>query len=163
MAGPSGKKAAAGSLAGAGRPLAEADATARIERAAPRKRSDRRLETNRRRLYCGALGAGEFARRCPFRSGSATGAALSVRANLERGNPTEAKAALRDENHSRNPVPRRLISGMIIRQIFISPGHNYFGRHGQAPDNYPLVEVEQIDCVAGHGIRGDRFYDYRDD
>jgi MOSC domain-containing protein YiiM len=52
---------------------------------------------------------------------------------------------------------------MIIRQIFISPGHNYFGHHGQAPDNYPLVEVQEIDCVAGHGIRGDRFYDYRDD
>jgi MOSC domain-containing protein YiiM len=52
---------------------------------------------------------------------------------------------------------------MIIRQIFTSTGHNYFGRHGQAPEDYPLVEVRQIDCVAGHGIRGDRFYDYRDD
>jgi MOSC domain-containing protein YiiM len=52
---------------------------------------------------------------------------------------------------------------MIIRQLFISPGHNYFGHHGRAPDNFPLVEVSQIECVAGHGIRGDRFYDYRDD
>jgi MOSC domain-containing protein YiiM len=52
---------------------------------------------------------------------------------------------------------------MVIRQIFISSGHNYFGHHGRAPDNYPLVEVRQIECVAGHGIRGDRFYDYRDD
>ncbi|MEY2560542.1 MAG: hypothetical protein QOG51_957 [Verrucomicrobiota bacterium] len=51
---------------------------------------------------------------------------------------------------------------MLIRQIFISPGHNYFGHHGKPPDDYPLVEVEQIECVAGHGIRGDRFYDYRD-
>ena len=51
---------------------------------------------------------------------------------------------------------------MEIRQVFISPGHNYFGHHGRAPDNYPLVEVSQIECVAGHGIRGDRFYDYRD-
>ena len=51
---------------------------------------------------------------------------------------------------------------MLIRQIFISPGHNYFGHHGQAPDDYPLVEVASIECVAGHGIRGDRFYDYRD-
>jgi MOSC domain-containing protein YiiM len=51
---------------------------------------------------------------------------------------------------------------MLIRQIFISPGHNYFGHHGRAPDNYPLVEVPMIECVAGHGIRGDRFYDYRD-
>jgi MOSC domain-containing protein YiiM len=52
---------------------------------------------------------------------------------------------------------------MIIRQIFISPGHNYFGHHGRAPDDYPLQEVEQIECVAGHGIRGDRFYDYKHD
>lgn len=51
---------------------------------------------------------------------------------------------------------------MLIRQIFISPGHNYFGHHGKPPDDYPLVEVPRIDCVAGHGIRGDRFYDYRD-
>ena len=50
---------------------------------------------------------------------------------------------------------------MLIRQIFISPGHNYFGHHGKAPDDYPLVEVPRIECVAGHGIRGDRFYDYR--
>jgi MOSC domain-containing protein YiiM len=50
---------------------------------------------------------------------------------------------------------------VFIRQIFISPGHNYFGHHGKAPDDYPLVEVLRIDCVAGHGIRGDRFYDYR--
>src|SRR5437763_2807808 len=52
---------------------------------------------------------------------------------------------------------------MRIRQIFISPGHNYFGHHGKPPDDYTLVEVPRIQCVAGHGIRGDRFYDYRDD
>ena len=46
--------------------------------------------------------------------------------------------------------------------MFISSGHNYFGHHGQAPDDYPLVEVAEIECVAGHGIRGDRFYDYKD-
>ena len=34
--------------------------------------------------------------------------------------------------------PRR--SGpMIIEQIFISPGHNYFGHHGRPPDDFPLV------------------------
>ena len=51
---------------------------------------------------------------------------------------------------------------MLIRQIFISPGHNYFGHHGRRPDDYPLVEVQRIECVARRGIRGDRFYDYRD-
>ncbi len=52
---------------------------------------------------------------------------------------------------------------MQIRQIFISSGHNYFGHHGRAPDNFPLVEVPEIECVAGRGIKGDRFYDYKDD
>jgi MOSC domain-containing protein YiiM len=52
---------------------------------------------------------------------------------------------------------------MFIRQIFISSGHNYFGHHGRRPDDHPLVEVPRIECVAGRGIRGDRFYDYRDD
>jgi MOSC domain-containing protein YiiM len=51
---------------------------------------------------------------------------------------------------------------MLIRQIFISPGHNYFGHHGKPPEDFPLVEVPRIDCVASHGIRGDRFYDYKD-
>ena len=51
---------------------------------------------------------------------------------------------------------------MFIRQIFISPGHNYFGHHGKPPDDYPLVEVPRIECVAGHGIRGDRFYGFKE-
>ena len=51
---------------------------------------------------------------------------------------------------------------MLIRQIFVSAGHNYFGHHGQAPDDFPLIEVPRIECVAGRGIPGDRFFDYRD-
>lgn len=51
---------------------------------------------------------------------------------------------------------------MIIEQLFTSPGHNYFGHHGQAPDDFPLVPAESLECVAGRGIRGDRFFDYRD-
>ncbi len=54
------------------------------------------------------------------------------------------------------------IPRVIIRQMFISRGHNYFGHHGRTPDDYPLVEVSEMECVAGHGIRGDRFYDYKD-
>lgn len=49
---------------------------------------------------------------------------------------------------------------MVVRQIFISPGHNYFGHHGRSADDYPLLEVSSIECIAGRGIRGDRFYDY---
>jgi MOSC domain-containing protein YiiM len=52
---------------------------------------------------------------------------------------------------------------VLVRRLFISPGHNYFGHHGREADDYPLEEVESIECVAGRGIRGDRFYDYQQD
>jgi MOSC domain-containing protein YiiM len=50
-----------------------------------------------------------------------------------------------------------------ICHLYISIGHNFFGHHGREPDNYPASEVESIECVAGHGIRHDRFFDYRHD
>ncbi|HTX76149.1 MAG TPA: MOSC domain-containing protein [Terracidiphilus sp.] len=52
---------------------------------------------------------------------------------------------------------------MFIRNLFLSPGHNYFGHHGQEPGVHPLQEVTEIECVAGRGIRGDRFFDYKPD
>jgi len=52
---------------------------------------------------------------------------------------------------------------MMIEQIFTSPGHNYIGHHDQPPGNFPLIATESIECLAGRGIRGDRFFDYRDD
>lgn len=52
---------------------------------------------------------------------------------------------------------------MIIHEIFTSPGHNYYGHHGLPPGDFPLVAADSIECVTGHGIRGDRFFDYQDD
>ena len=52
---------------------------------------------------------------------------------------------------------------MSILHLYISPGHNFFGHHGQEPGENPNSEVHQIECVAGRGILGDRFFDYRDD
>jgi MOSC domain-containing protein YiiM len=49
-----------------------------------------------------------------------------------------------------------------ICHLYISSGHNFFGHHGREPDDYPVVEVSEIECVAGHGIRGDRFFDYQE-
>lgn len=48
-----------------------------------------------------------------------------------------------------------------LRHIFISPGHNFFGHHGQPPGKNPLIEVSVVECVAGRGLRGDRFFDYK--
>ena len=49
-----------------------------------------------------------------------------------------------------------------VEHLFISPGHNYFGHHGLPPDEHQILAVDQVECVAGRGIRGDRFFDYKD-
>jgi MOSC domain-containing protein YiiM len=50
-----------------------------------------------------------------------------------------------------------------ICHLYISAGHNFFGHHGREPDDFPVNEVSSIECVAGRGIRGDRFFDYQQD
>ncbi|MGJ8677496.1 MAG: MOSC domain-containing protein [Akkermansiaceae bacterium] len=47
--------------------------------------------------------------------------------------------------------------------MYISPGHNYFGRHDLGSLDHPIEEVDVIDCVAGSGIKGDRFFDFKPD
>ena len=49
-----------------------------------------------------------------------------------------------------------------VVQIYISPGHNYFGHHGKPPGEHAVELVEQAECVAGSGLRGDRFFDYKE-
>ena len=51
---------------------------------------------------------------------------------------------------------------ITIRHLFISPDHNFFGHHGEEAGKNPLHEVDEIECVAGHGVRGDRFFDYKE-
>ncbi|MDP1579936.1 MAG: molybdenum cofactor biosysynthesis protein [Candidatus Didemnitutus sp.] len=50
-----------------------------------------------------------------------------------------------------------------IEHLFISPGHNFFGHHGSPAGEHAIVAVEQVECVAGRGLRGDRFLDYKPD
>lgn len=52
---------------------------------------------------------------------------------------------------------------VVIHHLFISPGHNFFGRHGMPAATHDTVEVEQVVCRAGRGIEGDRFLDYKED
>jgi MOSC domain-containing protein YiiM len=51
---------------------------------------------------------------------------------------------------------------MEVRRLYISPGHNFFGQHGKPPGQNPIVEVGEIECVAGRGLRGDRFFDHKE-
>ena len=50
-----------------------------------------------------------------------------------------------------------------ICHLYISRGHNFIGHHGREPDTHPAIEVPSIECVAGHGIRGDRYFDHDED
>jgi MOSC domain-containing protein YiiM len=50
-----------------------------------------------------------------------------------------------------------------VRHLYISPGHNYFGHNGGPPGNHPTLEVPEVECVAGRGLKGDRFFDFKED
>jgi MOSC domain-containing protein YiiM len=52
---------------------------------------------------------------------------------------------------------------MQVLHLYISPGHNYFGHHGQPQGEHPILEVQEVECVAGRGIREDRFFDFKPD
>ena len=48
-----------------------------------------------------------------------------------------------------------------ILHLFVSGGHNYFGHHQRPPDDHAIVEVAEIQCLAGKGIAGDRFFGHK--
>lgn len=52
---------------------------------------------------------------------------------------------------------------VMVRQLYISPGHNFFGRHGKVAGENPMVPISEIECLAGRGIRNDRFFDFKRD
>jgi len=52
---------------------------------------------------------------------------------------------------------------MIIEHLCISTGHNFFGHFGGPAGKNATIEVGLIECVAGRGVRGDRFFDYKPD
>ena len=49
-----------------------------------------------------------------------------------------------------------------IERIFISPGHNFYGRHEQPAGEHPTVELNAVECVVGKGLFGDRFFGFKD-
>jgi MOSC domain-containing protein YiiM len=54
-------------------------------------------------------------------------------------------------------------SAVIVHHIFVSPGHNFFGRHGQPPGEHATIALPRVQCRAGRGLEGDRFFGYRPD
>ena len=51
---------------------------------------------------------------------------------------------------------------MELLHFYISPGHNFFGHNGGPPGNNPVLELDELHCLAGRGLEGDRFLDYKE-
>ena len=49
-----------------------------------------------------------------------------------------------------------------LLHMFVSDGHNYVGRHGKGSMDYQIEDAPLIECVAGRGIRGDRYFDHKE-
>ncbi len=47
---------------------------------------------------------------------------------------------------------------ITIHHIFISPGHNYFGRPKEGPGSHPTNDVAQVAVKADKGLVGDRYF-----
>ena len=54
-----------------------------------------------------------------------------------------------------------LHAAIRIRHLYVSPGHNFFGHHGRPASEHEIIEVPEIRCLAGRGVEGDRFLDYK--
>lgn len=52
---------------------------------------------------------------------------------------------------------------MEIVHIYISAAHNFVGHHGKPPGTAPMEEVDSVECVAGKGLRGDRYFGFKED
>lgn len=52
---------------------------------------------------------------------------------------------------------------VIVHHLFRSPGHDYFGHHGQPPGDHGIEECGSLHLAAGRGIHGDRFFDHKPD
>jgi hypothetical protein len=54
------------------------------------------------------------------------------------------------------------VTALRVVGIFISPGHNFFGYHEQLAGTHPTISVSEIECVAGKGLFGDRFFGFKE-
>ncbi|NBX26037.1 MAG: molybdenum cofactor biosysynthesis protein [Planctomycetes bacterium] len=62
----------------------------------------------------------------------------------------------------RNPESSKT-AGPSIDRLFISAGHSFAGQSVGQPLSHPVVAVERVECVAGRGLRGDRYFDHKPD
>ena len=49
-------------------------------------------------------------------------------------------------------------SNIEIVSIWISPGHDFKGRHGLSRESHGVQMLNEVECAAGKGLVGDRFF-----
>jgi MOSC domain-containing protein YiiM len=49
-----------------------------------------------------------------------------------------------------------------LNHLFTSPGHNYYEHHGKPAGRHETIEEDSLVLVAGRGIEGDRFFDWKE-
>lgn len=55
-----------------------------------------------------------------------------------------------------------VLTALALHRIFVSDGHSYLGRHGLGSTEFQIREVESVECVTGRGLRGDRYFDHKE-
>lgn len=54
-------------------------------------------------------------------------------------------------------------SGLNVEGIWISPGHDFRGRHGKSRLENGVVALAEVECAARRGLVGDRYFDFKED
>jgi len=49
-----------------------------------------------------------------------------------------------------------------IKAIYLSPGHDFKGRYGKGRLDHGIRAVDTVECVAGRGLVGDRYFDHKE-
>ena len=55
-----------------------------------------------------------------------------------------------------------MVFSVEILGIYVSPGHDFRGHHGKPRGNSPVDHATEAECVTGQGIRGDRYFGFKD-
>lgn len=50
-----------------------------------------------------------------------------------------------------------------LLEIWISPGNDFRGHHGMARGEHGIERLSEVECVAGMGLKGDRYFGYKTD
>lgn len=51
---------------------------------------------------------------------------------------------------------------MEVLSLLISPGHDFYGRHEKGRLDHGIEDRDTVSLVAGKGIEGDRFFNYKE-